>query len=324
MNRLQLSVPVIACLASLYGVGCGGGEVVVHGPPRPAREIVVAAPPVVAPAPPQVVVQAPAVAAPVVEVAPQEVVVKTKPPVERVEVMTVARAPTTSGSRGTGTGTVASGCGTPVTGRSVASVSSGTPRTTSSVAAESRRRRPLRSADPPTAAVDWTRARRNPSVRPVCFVPPPPPAAQLRASEEPQAHRVSVTAPSERGAPGPPSLRHSSERARSPRPTEPPSQLRAPRGAPGPPSLRHSSEPREEPRAHRAQPRQPPSTEPRSPAAFAETKRCLGADEEPYSRTATIPDDGSAPVSAKDAGDLVELTGIEPVTSCMPCMRSPS
>jgi hypothetical protein len=34
---------------------------------------------------------------------------------------------------------------------------------------------------------------------------------------------------------------------------------------------------------------------------FVETKRALGADEEPYSCTATIPDEGIAPVSAKNA-----------------------
>jgi hypothetical protein len=36
--------------------------------------------------------------------------------------------------------------------------------------------------------------------------------------------------------------------------------------------------------------------------AFAETERGLGADEEPYSCTETIPDDAIAKVSAKDAG----------------------
>jgi hypothetical protein len=35
----------------------------------------------------------------------------------------------------------------------------------------------------------------------------------------------------------------------------------------------------------------------RSAAVFAETKRALGVDEEPYSRTATTPDDEIAPVS---------------------------
>jgi len=33
---------------------------------------------------------------------------------------------------------------------------------------------------------------------------------------------------------------------------------------------------------------------------FAETKRGLGADEEPYTCTVTIPDDAIAPVSAKN------------------------
>jgi hypothetical protein len=36
-----------------------------------------------------------------------------------------------------------------------------------------------------------------------------------------------------------------------------------------------------------------------------ETKRALGADEEPYSCRATIPDDGIAPVSAKNTVLLV-------------------
>jgi hypothetical protein len=92
MNRLQLSVPVVMCLASLYGAGCGGGEVVVHGPPPPRAEVVVAAPTVrtelVAPT---VAVTAPPVA--VVETVPTEVVVRTKPPAERVEVIGVAPSP---------------------------------------------------------------------------------------------------------------------------------------------------------------------------------------------------------------------------------------
>src|SRR6202034_274066 len=42
--------------------------------------------------------------------------------------------------------------------------------------------------------------------------------------------------------------------------------------------------------------------------AFVETKRSLGADEEPYFCTVTIPDDGSAPVSAKDTSLLGQRT----------------
>ena len=38
------------------------------------------------------------------------------------------------------------------------------------------------------------------------------------------------------------------------------------------------------------------------PLVFVETRRALGADEEPYSRTLTIPDDAIAPVSAKNSG----------------------
>jgi hypothetical protein len=95
MHRSQLSVPVIMCLASLYGAGCGGGEVVVHGPPPPRAEVVVAAPQVrtevVAPAQVAVVAATPQVS--VLEAAPAEVVVKTKPPVERVEVIPVAPSP---------------------------------------------------------------------------------------------------------------------------------------------------------------------------------------------------------------------------------------
>jgi len=78
MNRLHLSVPVVMCLASLYAAGCGGGEVVVHGPPPPRAEVVVAAP---------------TVQAEVVETVPTEVVVRTKPPAERVEVVPVAPSP---------------------------------------------------------------------------------------------------------------------------------------------------------------------------------------------------------------------------------------
>ena len=97
MNRLQLSVPALIGVASLFGAGCGGGEVVVHGPPPPHAELVVATPQV-AVATPQVAVVAPtvAVATPgveVVETAPTEVVVKAKPPVERVEVIPVAPSP---------------------------------------------------------------------------------------------------------------------------------------------------------------------------------------------------------------------------------------
>ena len=40
---------------------------------------------------------------------------------------------------------------------------------------------------------------------------------------------------------------------------------------------------------------------------FVETKRALGADEEPYSRTVTIPDDAIAPVSAKNSSLLRHL-----------------
>jgi hypothetical protein len=39
---------------------------------------------------------------------------------------------------------------------------------------------------------------------------------------------------------------------------------------------------------------------------FAETKRGLGADEEPYTCTVTIPDDAIAPVSAKNTGYLTK------------------
>lgn len=85
MNRTQLSVSLVVSLASLYGTGCGGGEVVVHAPP-PRAEVVVAAPTVRA----QVVAPQVVVTAPVVEAAPAEVVVKTRPPVERVEVIPVA------------------------------------------------------------------------------------------------------------------------------------------------------------------------------------------------------------------------------------------
>jgi hypothetical protein len=45
---------------------------------------------------------------------------------------------------------------------------------------------------------------------------------------------------------------------------------------------------------------------------FVETKRALGADEEPYSRTATIPDDGPAPVSAKNTAVLALLREVRP------------
>jgi hypothetical protein len=37
---------------------------------------------------------------------------------------------------------------------------------------------------------------------------------------------------------------------------------------------------------------------------FVETKRGLGADEDRYSCTATIPDDAIAPVSAKNTAHL--------------------
>jgi hypothetical protein len=38
----------------------------------------------------------------------------------------------------------------------------------------------------------------------------------------------------------------------------------------------------------------------RSEVVFVETERAQGVDEEPYSRTVTIPDEGIAPVSAKN------------------------
>ena len=93
MIRLHFSVPVIACIASLYGAGCGGGEVTVHGPPVPRAEVIVAAPQVrgevvVAAPQPQVVIAAPQTQ--IVETVPSEVVVKAPPPAERIEVMTVA------------------------------------------------------------------------------------------------------------------------------------------------------------------------------------------------------------------------------------------
>jgi hypothetical protein len=50
-----------------------------------------------------------------------------------------------------------------------------------------------------------------------------------------------------------------------------------------------------------------------------ETKRGLGADEEPYSRTVTIPDDGIAPVSAENMGTgqtLNEWPHPQPDFSC--------
>ena len=43
---------------------------------------------------------------------------------------------------------------------------------------------------------------------------------------------------------------------------------------------------------------------------FAETKRILGADEEPYSCTVTIPDDGVAPGSAKNTPLLIPDDGV--------------
>ena len=89
MNRLHLSVPFVISIASLFGAGCGGGEVVVHGPPPPRAEFVVTAPQpqlVVAVPQQQVVVTAPQPQV-VVETVPQEVVVKARPPVERVEVI---------------------------------------------------------------------------------------------------------------------------------------------------------------------------------------------------------------------------------------------
>jgi hypothetical protein len=88
MNRLQLSVPVVMCLASLYGAGCAG-EVAVRAP-VPRAEVVVAAPQV------RAEVVTPVVAAPqvsVLEAAPTEVVVKAAPPVERVEIIPVAPSP---------------------------------------------------------------------------------------------------------------------------------------------------------------------------------------------------------------------------------------
>ena len=40
---------------------------------------------------------------------------------------------------------------------------------------------------------------------------------------------------------------------------------------------------------------------------FVETKRILGVDEDPYSRRETIPDDGVAPVSAKNTALLLAV-----------------
>jgi len=85
MNLQQLAVPVVS-IASLFGVACTAE---VHTVPPPRAEVVVAAPTIaVAPPRAEVVVAAPPVA--VVEAAPAEVVVRTKPPVERVEVIGVA------------------------------------------------------------------------------------------------------------------------------------------------------------------------------------------------------------------------------------------
>ena len=47
----------------------------------------------------------------------------------------------------------------------------------------------------------------------------------------------------------------------------------------------------------------------RSVVVFVETKRALGVDEEPYSCTATIPDAGPAPVSAKNTALLSSADG---------------
>jgi len=56
-----------------------------------------------------------------------------------------------------------------------------------------------------------------------------------------------------------------------------------------------------------------PSRDQRStkPAVGAQTERALGADEEPYSCTVTIPDDAIAPVSAPNAGFVVGAAGFE-------------
>ena len=71
----------------------------------------------------------------------------------------------------------------------------------------------------------------------------------------------------------------------------------------------------------------PPYRFARSAAVFVETKRGLGADEEPYSCTVTIPDDGFAPVSAKNAALLsrapqgVGVVSWDCVSSRMNCTR---
>jgi hypothetical protein len=53
---------------------------------------------------------------------------------------------------------------------------------------------------------------------------------------------------------------------------------------------------------------------PRSAAVCVETKRGVGADEEPYSRTVTTPDARPAPVSAQNAALLAPTVGLEPTT----------
>jgi hypothetical protein len=50
----------------------------------------------------------------------------------------------------------------------------------------------------------------------------------------------------------------------------------------------------------------------RKPLVFVETKRGLGADEEPYFGTVTIPDAAIAPVSAKNRGFLGSYVGAAP------------
>ncbi len=64
----------------------------------------------------------------------------------------------------------------------------------------------------------------------------------------------------------------------------------------------------------RGRSRPPASARPRSVAVFVESKRGLGAEEEPYFCTATTPDDGIAQLSTKTAALRAPTAGLEPAT----------